>query len=907
LLERFVVHHDQDAFACLVGRHGPFVLGLCRRVLADAQDAEDAFQATFLVLARKAPGLRRPAALAAWLHGVALRIARKARGRRPTAQPLTTERSDPHPDPLDVLSSRELLIILDEEVRRLPEAFRLPIVLCYLQGRTAAEAARVLGWTSGSVRGRLERGRARLQQRLMRRGLGVSAALVSTAIGVSPATAAVSGELMRAAAQMGAAALHAAPPTVTKRILKLAELGAPPAIASRLKAVAVALLLVGTVTAGAGVLPLGPVEAPPTAQAPRVAASSSAPRALRDLYDDPLPQGAIARLGTLRLRHSFTTAGIVFSPDGKRMATLGGNSSGRPLVVWDPNSGRQLFDLPVPDSATAALFTPDGKGLLVATHRHGVYRWDAVGGKQNSHILDIGSCGCGSFTPDGRLLVVSDYSKSIRLFDLDAGKPVRDMVGDKSDAEIISVAITPDGKIIASGGRDGTVRLWDPQTGGAIREWRPFEEWTGALGFSPEGKWLASGTYGKLHVAEVKTGKSLWSRDFDKKARVGALRFSPDGKTLAAGAGGSVRLFHALDGKEMRRWDEFALAATGLAFTSDGKTLAATGFLRSAARLYHVASGKPLGTEAGHAAAPQVLRFAADGKTLTSVGLDGSRYRWDLATSRADSAVKEFHKSGWTARVLSPDGKVLATAEAGEDRVLLWDFETGKELGVLAGPGLGGGDGAVLAFSPDNRVLAVGPPEGSVQLWDIPGRRELRKLESPEGGAGSMAFSPDGKTLATAVRSVSRVPPIRLWDVATGKLLRRLDGPRWNCQIAFSPDGKYLAAGGTDDHGKLLVRPIDGQSVWLWETAGWERHKYLCGHTRGVMALAFSRDSKRLATGGLEGDDKVRVWDVETVKLLHCFQGHHSCVYSLAFSPDSKVLASGAGDSTILLWDTTTK
>src|SRR5262249_8041124 len=152
------------AFAALVGRHGPLVLGVSRRLLWDDRDAEDAFQATFLVLARKARSLRRPESVPAWLHGVARRVALRARRRRRPVASLSRlhEPADWRPDPLAAVSVRELLVALDEEIARLPEAYRLPLVLCGLEGRSVEEAARTLGWSHGSVKGRLERGRKQL-------------------------------------------------------------------------------------------------------------------------------------------------------------------------------------------------------------------------------------------------------------------------------------------------------------------------------------------------------------------------------------------------------------------------------------------------------------------------------------------------------------------------------------------------------------------------------------------------------------------------------------------------------------------------------------------------------------------------------------------------------------------------
>ena len=141
LLTRWIDRRDESAFSVLMARHGPMVLGVCRRVLGDVQDAEDAFQATFLVLARQAAKLRRPESLASFLYGIALRLARKARAaakRRPKIQTTVAipEPVDPQPHVLDALSGRELLALVDAEIARLPEVYRLPLLLCLLQGRT---------------------------------------------------------------------------------------------------------------------------------------------------------------------------------------------------------------------------------------------------------------------------------------------------------------------------------------------------------------------------------------------------------------------------------------------------------------------------------------------------------------------------------------------------------------------------------------------------------------------------------------------------------------------------------------------------------------------------------------------------------------------------------------------------
>jgi RNA polymerase sigma factor (sigma-70 family) len=175
LLERYTRHQDETAFQALVARHGPMVLGVCKRVLHHAQDAEDAFQATFLVLVRKTGSIGQPELLANWLYRVAHHTALKARAnaaRRSKNQRQAVSR--PTPDPLLEVAWRELRALLDQELSRLPEKYRAPLVLCYLQGKTNEEAARQLGWPPGSMSARLARGRVMLRDRLAGRDRGAA-------------------------------------------------------------------------------------------------------------------------------------------------------------------------------------------------------------------------------------------------------------------------------------------------------------------------------------------------------------------------------------------------------------------------------------------------------------------------------------------------------------------------------------------------------------------------------------------------------------------------------------------------------------------------------------------------------------------------------------------------------------
>jgi RNA polymerase sigma factor (sigma-70 family) len=206
-LDRFVTRSDEAAFTALVRRHGPMVLRLCLRVLQNEPDAEDAFQATFLALGRKAASLRPAESLGGWLYSVAYRIAQKARvaaGRRRKHEGRATDR--PVADPLARLTLQEAHDLLDRELARMPEKFRAPLVLCYLEGLARDEAAQQLGWSPSTLKSRLEQARERLRLRLATRGLALSGILVASLFQEGAASAAVPPALLDATVRVTTAA-----------------------------------------------------------------------------------------------------------------------------------------------------------------------------------------------------------------------------------------------------------------------------------------------------------------------------------------------------------------------------------------------------------------------------------------------------------------------------------------------------------------------------------------------------------------------------------------------------------------------------------------------------------------------------------------------------------------------------
>jgi RNA polymerase sigma factor (sigma-70 family) len=319
LLERFVAEKDEAAFAVLVERYGPMVLGACRRMLGSTHDAEDACQVSFLVLARKAASIRKTTSLPSWLHGVAARVAghlrrehlRRDRRERQSHQPAI-------PDPAAEVSWREVRTILDETLEQLPERLRAPLILCYLDGQTRDMAAQQLGLSIACLHGRLERGRKALCAALTRRGVTLSAAFLGAAVGEGVARAALPPTMIlhmaRTALRIGCGQTLDKGLVPTK-ILSLAQEVTRNMFLTKLKSRGSALLCVSLLTTalGGSLVSLGAgqgTKAPPAAGTP-LAATGKAPKSVAATAQRP---------GDAKPAEEERIRGRVLDPDGKPVA-----------------------------------------------------------------------------------------------------------------------------------------------------------------------------------------------------------------------------------------------------------------------------------------------------------------------------------------------------------------------------------------------------------------------------------------------------------------------------------------------------------------------------------------------------------------------------------------------------------
>jgi RNA polymerase sigma factor (sigma-70 family) len=893
LLHAFVSRRDEASFAALVRRHAALVLRVCRHVLGHEQDAEDAFQATFLVLARKAASIHKQASLASFLHGVANRLSLRAK-RDAARRRLHESHAPVHSagDNAADLAWREVQALVEEEIAWLPERYRTPFILCHLQGLGRAEAARVLGVKEGTVWSRLTQARRRLQTRLARRGVVLSAALAALAL---------SDESCRASAHRlaAAAARLASGASTSARVAALAQASWQPLAASKLKLALTSLTILLTMAGGGAIrLALTPDREQSAATPAKASDAPKVEEARTDRRGDPLPPGAIARLGTIRFRHGYHVVSVAFSPDGKTI-TAGG--AGRAVTLWDAATGKEKGQLLNSlREVRGVAFSPDGKMLAAIGPGDAViYLVDTSTGAELRRLQEQSGIHCIAFAPNGKHLATGSVGGVVRLWDPATGAERLHRSGDCG--RIHAVAFSPDSKLLAYAGEDGTIRLWN---GSFADEPRPLEghvKDVSSLCFSPDGQHLASaGLDGTIRLWTVTTGKQLRTLG-DKREAAIAVTFSRDGELLASShRDGTLALWDPRTGRKLRGWPAHASPAATVAFSPDGKMLASGGAWESDVRLWNVADGKELHAADGPHGPVELLRWSADGQTLLSAGRERRVVWWDLKTGAPRRQVYS-PAPDWTAFTLAADGKTLAIGCLMDRTVRVGDLNSDRLPRVL-----GEQDVLVRAigFSPDGRLLATGGRDTPIHLWDVMEAKKLRTLGETGDMVGCLTFSPDGKSLAygrSRIGNEADTKTLRLMDVATGKELRSFDGGGYVPAVCFSPDGATLAAW-HDMPDKHLVR--------LWDVAtGRELCRYV-GHQAGGWALAFSPDGKLIASGGgdvARRDNAVHLWEAASGRLIRRFDGHHSGVSSLAFSPDGCKLASGGGDATILIWDATVR
>jgi WD40 repeat protein len=591
---------------------------------------------------------------------------------------------------------------------------------------------------------------------------------------------------------------------------------------------------------------------------------------------------------------------VTASPDGAVVVVAGD----RGLYAWQTSTGQSPAWLKPDYLVKKALFTPDGKTLLTLKEdrqrgRDRQTRWvieplEVGTGRALGRVeITRDDLGYSQFSRDGRTLIGREQGGKVTAWDAATGQRLCQLLEVPGGPP----AVSADGKLLAFFAVTGELCLYE-LPGGRLLHKLPL----GPLGpglpiglvFAPDGRTLAACGRQSLLLWDVATGKLL-RRVEDCR---GHTAFSPDGKFLACGDWDTIRVFDAATLREVRRCEANGARVEVLGFSPDGKRLLAAS--ATSLGIWDAASGKRVNADAGHQAAVVSLAFAPDGQTLASGSQEGGQaIIWDLKTRRPRHRLSD-HSKAVASMAFSPDGQALATGDgyfggskgSNEAAVRLWDVRQGRLLRQFAAHLSSVCD---VAFSPDGKSLATAGNDARASVWDVASGQRRFQVRGLDNQFQAIAFSPDGRMVLIMGSSGE----LSLWDSATGEKVRDL-GPqgdviRWPELAGFAGGGKAVLTAEGGRRGPVEFRVWDTQTGKLLHSAKGPPRTSNRAH-----GLVLSPDGTLVAVlTGLA----IELWDPEAGRMLTSLRGHAAPVLAVAFSADGRTLASGSDDTTVLLWD----
>lgn len=575
---------------------------------------------------------------------------------------------------------------------------------------------------------------------------------------------------------------------------------------------------------------------------------------------------------------------VAFSPSGEPQV----ENMQQSIYLFDLEQGRIAWEKPVgwDTSLMDLAFSPDGQGLAVSLYPGKVQLWSVTDGGERFSFQGSAQGSALEFSPDGSVLATMpmavDDDRLLYTYSTKDGSLLKQWEGERA-------SFSPDGTLAIENA--GAVRLID------VEKNRVLQAFSGKSAvFSADGQTLALLDRDQIRLYDVSTGKFLQTLEGSFKA-VSSLQFAPDGRSLAIVGDGpanslgapQAEIWQLPDGKSTMVDIQAPLELTYA--PNEGTLLIWTA---DSIHIFDPNTASRVATFDGYGTSVDGVAFSPDGKTLAASSSNPhlTTRLWGTEDGQLEKTIEDPNNQGYGgAKVsFSPDGQLLWAQGS------FWRVKDGVRWASLesvlrkeASPYIP----SSVAFSPDGKMLAIGYLEGRLQLWNLGEEKLIRELESYQGEVQDLSFSPDGKTLAAIFGYPDTA--IQLWTVPEGERLLSIRGVEWThefSQVVFSPDGQTLATVSKSEDG------MDLGMVELWRAADGERLYQL--EMVGVMRVAFSKDGDTLATGSY--DHSVRLWRAADGALLKILYGHGDYVTDLAFSPSGEWLASSSYDGTVILW-----
>ena len=479
-----------------------------------------------------------------------------------------------------------------------------------------------------------------------------------------------------------------------------------------------------------------------------------------DCLGDPLPPGAVARLGTLRLRHGGAVSSVAFSRDGKTLVSAGEDPV---LRLWEVATGKEVRQFRGHQKAVLTVaFSPDNKTLVSGSEDHTIRIWDVATGRQLQEWTGPENAPLRlAMSPTGRLLATGGPENTVLLWDVLAGREVRRLKGHQK--AVLALAFSPDGSAACQGPRTGASSCGTQSPARGCANTSPKE--------MPWGPWpsprTACWSWPRAAEARLFFGKWLPLKNAAGWRGRDACRLLPDGKTLAsADSEGTLHIWDVVTGQELHKVQGDKNGINTLAFSPDGKTLAG-GDARGRVRIWDPATAKERAF-GGLRDVLSAIRFGPGANNLISVDARAVR-SWEARTG-IEAHHMDLPQGDLDTLALADDGRTLAQTY-GDRRIRLWDTVTGKELKGLTADA---GHIMLLGFSPDGKVLACFGEDSLnvVQLWDLAAGKQTRQFRDPQGMVVDLDFAADGRTLSTLTVETTGDATIHVWEIASGKQRR---------------------------------------------------------------------------------------------------------------------------------------